>query len=487
LRLVREKHVPTAQVTTTSFRDPAGRIAILDKRVFRIVAPDGQANLEAYLKSPTVQAQVQQGHVVSTRVLGREEGRYVLDALGMNGEADGWMVLEHEAISFPSFAYEWPAEMLAASGRLTLNLAEALLPEGLGVKDATPYNVLFRGPDPVFVDVLSIEPRRTSDPLWLPCAQFERTVLLPLMSNKYLHQRLNAIFLTRRDGLEPEEVYDWMRPTQRLQSPFLTSVSIPKWLTKKALANEDRLYSGRTESPEKVNFILNSLFRGLRKKLEKLVPGEQHSKWSEYTSTATHYSPGQADTKVQFVRDFLAEFRPTSVLDVGCNTGVFSRLAAEFASEVVSIDSDAVVVGKLWREAHKDRKNILPLVVDLTRPTPSLGWKNKENASFLERASGHFDAVMMLAVIHHMLVTERVPLSEIVDLAADLSHDLWLVEYVGTDDPMFRRLTRGRDHLHRELTPDFFENACRARFDLVRKQPIDGTGRTLYVWAKRAQ
>lgn len=477
--------MPTAEVTTTSFRDPAGRIAILDKRVYRIVAPDGQANLEAYLKSPTVQAQVEQGHVVATRVVAPDEGRYVLDALGIDSEADRWMVLEHEAVSFPSFAYEWPAEMLAASGRLTLNLAEALLLEGLGVKDATPYNVLFRGPDPVFVDVLSIEPRRASDPLWLPYAQFQRTILLPLMSNKYLRQPLNAIFLTRRDGLEPEEVYDWTRPGQRLQSPFLTSVSIPKWLTKKALAQEDRLYSGRAESPEKVNFILSSLFRGLGKKLEKLVPGEQHSKWSEYTSTATHYSPDQADTKLQFVRDFIAEFRPSSVLDVGCNTGVFSRVAAEIASEVVSIDSDAVVVGKVWREARRDRKNILPLVVDLTRPTPGVGWKNKENASFLDRASGHFDAVMMLAVIHHMLVTERVPLAEIVDLAAELSRDLWLVEYVGTDDPMFRRLTRGRDHLHRELTPEFFENTCRTKFDLVRKYPIEGTGRILYVWAKR--
>lgn len=482
-----EKHVPTAQLTTTSFRDPAGRIAILDKRVFRIVAPDGQANLEAYLKSAAVQAQVEKGQVVATRVLERDEGHNVLEVLGVDAEADRWMVLEHEAISFPSFAYEWPAEMLAASGRLTLDLAESLLPEGLGVKDATPYNVLFRGPDPVFVDVLSIEPRRASDPLWLPYAQFQRTVLLPLMSNKYLHQPLNAIFLTRRDGLEPEEVYDWARPTQRLRSPFLTSVSLPKWLTKKALAQEERLYSERTERPEKVNFILSSLFRGLRKKLDKLVPGEQHSKWSEYTSTATHYSPDQADTKLHFVRDFLAEFRPTSVLDVGCNTGVFSRLAADVASEVISIDSDAVVVGKLWREAHKDRTNILPLVVDLTRPTPSVGWKNKENASFLERARGHFDAVMMLAVIHHMLVTERVPLVEIVDLAAHLSRDLWLVEYVGTEDPMFRRLTRGRDHLHRELTPEFFEHTCRTRFDLVRKQPIEGTGRILYVWAKRTR
>jgi SAM-dependent methyltransferase len=479
-----KKNVSTTQVTT-SFRDPAGRVAILDNRVFRVVAPDGQPNLQAYLKSRTVKDLVDQGRIVSTRVLEPSEAGDVLHALGVPDDAGLWMALEHEAIAFPSFAYEWPAEMLAAAGRLTLDLAETLLPEGLGVKDATPYNVLFRGSEPVFVDVLSIEPRRATDPLWLPYAQFLRTFLLPLIANKYLHQPLNTIFITRRDGLEPEEVYNWTGPLRRMAPPFLTTVSIPKWLTKKALAQENKLYSQRSEGADKASFILRSQFRGLRKKLEAAEPDEQRSKWSNYTSTATHYSSSQADDKVHFVRDFLAEFRPATVLDVGCNTGVFSRLAAEVATEVVAVDSDPVVVGKVYRQARAKAINILPLVIDLARPTPSLGWWNGENPSFLQRAAGHFEAVMMLAVIHHMLVTERVPLDDIVSLAAHLTRDLWLVEYVATDDPMFRKLSRGRDQLHQDLNPEAFERACQTRFELIRKQPIAGTGRIMYVWGKR--
>jgi SAM-dependent methyltransferase len=479
--------VSTTQITTASFRDPAGRVAIVDNRVFRAVAPGGHPNLHAYLKSRTVKDLVDQGRIVSTRVLDQSEARDVLHVLGVFDDTGEWIALEHEAIAFPSFAYEWPAEMLAAAGRLTLDLAETLLPEGLGVKDATPYNVLFRGSEAVFVDVLSIESRRATDPLWLPYAQFVRTLLLPLIANKYLHQPLNTIFLTRRDGLEPEEVYEWTGLLQRLTPPFLTTVSIPKWLTKKALAQENRLYSPRSEGAQKANFILRSQFRNLRSKLDAAVPDKQHSKWSDYSSTATHYSSAQATAKLDFVRDFLWEFRPLTVLDVGCNTGVFSRLAAEVATEVVAIDSDPVVLGKVYRQAQAERKNILPLVVDLTRPTPSLGWWNSENPSFLERAAGHFEAVMMLAVIHHMLVTERVPLKDIVSLAAHLTRDLWLVEYVAPEDPMFRRLTRGREHLHQDLNPAVFECTCKACFDLIRRQPIDGTGRILYVWGKRRQ
>jgi SAM-dependent methyltransferase len=470
-----------------SFRDPAGRVVIAGNRVFRVVGSDGRENLHAYLKSATVQSLLKQRRIVSTRVLNDEEAAEALRTIGWISSSNDWVVLEHEQIAFPSFAYEWAPEMLAAAARLTLDIAEALLTEGLGVKDGTPYNVLFRGPEPVFVDVLSIEPRRPTDPVWLPYAQFMRTMLLPLLANQYLHQQLNAIFLTRRDGLEPEEVYEWTRLRHRLLPPFLATVSLPKWLAGKAQAQEEQLYKPRTDSPEKVNFILRSLFRRLRRTLDRAAEEQRNSKWSEYTSQATHYSSVQATAKLESVRDFLAEFRPASVLDVGCNTGVFSRMAAEVATEVVAIDSDSVVVGKLWARAQAERKNILPLVVDIARPTPSMGWRNKEYPSFLDRAIGHFDAVLMLAVIHHLLVSERVPLGDIVSLAADLSRDLWLVEFVDPEDPMFRRLTRGRGRLHRDLNAEVFENACQQRFHLVRKQPIDGTGRILYVWGKRCR
>lgn len=475
----------TCQARVLSFRDPAGRIAIFDNRVFRIVAPEGNANLEAYLSSPSIQAAVGQGSIVSTRRLEANESEEILDSLGLAGDAIPWIVLEHERIPFPSFAYEWPAEMLAASAQLTLDFADQLLSEGLGVKDATPYNILFRGAQPVFVDVLSIEPRRKTDPVWLPYAQFMRTFLLPLLAHKYLGQPLDSIFMTRRDGLEPEEVYEWASWWRRANPALFATVSFPKWLSGKAQAEHDRLYIQRTESPQKVNFILRSMFKRLRRSVKRALAEPKRSKWSEYVSQATHYSSQQANIKAEGVKKFLRDFRPASVLDVGCNTGVFSFMAADVAKEVVAIDSDASVVGRVWRQAQEQHPNVLPLKVDLARPTPSVGWRNGENPSFLERAAGHFEAVMMLAVIHHMLVSERVPLQDICSLAADLTRDLWLVEYVAPDDPMFVKLTRGREHLHSGLNPLIFETACSKQFALISKDPIPGSGRILYVWRKR--
>jgi hypothetical protein len=138
----------------------------------------------------------------------------------------GEAIFEHDRIPFPSFPYEWAPEMLHAAAMLTLDLALDLLPEALGLKDATPYNVLFRGPHPVFVDILSLERRDPADPTWLPYAQFVRTFLLPLAANRHFGLALDQLLFTRRDGLEPEGVYRWLGPLQRVRPPFLSLVSL---------------------------------------------------------------------------------------------------------------------------------------------------------------------------------------------------------------------------------------------------------------------
>jgi SAM-dependent methyltransferase len=188
--------------------------------------------------------------------------------------------------------------------------------------------------------------------------------------------------------------------------------------------------------------------------------------------------------KHRFVEAALAEFAPKDVLDVGSDTGHFSRMAAKSGASVVAVDYDPVVTGRVWQAAERDGLDILPLVVDLTRPTPGTGWMNRENASFLDRARGSFDLVLMLAVIHHMLVTERVPLGEIFQLASELTRDLALIEFIAPEDSMFRRLTRGRDHLHAGLTNEVFENIFRAHFEPVRVTRIEGTSRWLYLLRK---
>jgi ribosomal protein L11 methylase PrmA len=474
----------------SSFRDPSGRVVLYRDRVLRIVNPAGLSDLTAFLSSSAGAKLVQDGLVIGTSQLSDEETRVVFSDpsfAGLTSHGEAATVFEHDRVAFPSYPYEWPAEMLFSAGQLTLDLAQRLLAGGFGLKDGTPYNVLFRGSRPVFVDVLSFERRDPGDSLWLPYAQFVRTFLLPLLAAKHFGLPPAHTLLTRRDGLEPEEVYRWLSPGQKLSPAFLSLVSMPCWLASKYEQKSETIHkTDRSMDPEKARFILEHLLKGTARKLSKVSPREGgKSVWTEYMGSNNNYSTGHFAAKETFVRDAVDEFRPKRVLDVGCNTGHFSEIAAGAGAEVVALDYDPIVLGEVWRRAEAARLNILPLNVNLCRPTPGTGWRNEECPAFLDRARGAFDCVLMLAVIHHMLVTERVPLPEIIDMAAEITRDLVIVEFVGPEDSMFRRIARGRDHLHADLNIEVFEQACGRRFEIVRQQHLPETHRWLYLLRRR--
>ncbi len=479
------------QSLAVSFRDPGGSLFPLDARILRVVNAIGAPDLDAFFQSAAARELVSARRIVGTQRLTGEEAQHLLDDPRVRQLYDGisgQMLVEHERIDFPSFPYEWPPEMLHAAGALTLEVAQALLRDGLGLKDATPYNVLFRGPEPVFIDVLSFERRDAGDPTWLPYGQFVRTFLLPLLANRHFGIALDQILTTRRDGLEPEEVYRWSTPLQRMRPGFLSLVTMPTWLGAKQSADDQKIYQKkRLSDPEKARYILSSILKGLRRSLNRLEPKTgSTSSWTGYMDTNNNYSAEHFAAKERFVAEALAEFSPRRVLDAGCNTGHFSALAARAGASVLAIDYDPVVLGPVWRQARAEKLDILPLVVNLTRPTPGTGWRNRECSSFLDRARGHFDAVLMLAVIHHMLVTERVPLPDILELAAELTKDILIVEFIAPQDSMFQRLTRGREELHKDLTRQTFENLCRERFAIVRMQHVESSSRWLYLLRKSA-
>jgi SAM-dependent methyltransferase len=459
--------------TPGSFRDPAGSVFRWQDRIVRSVHPDSIEEFEAFLATQTARAAVESGALVSTQ---RIEP----------------LLFEHERIPFPSFPYEWPPEMLYAAGARTLELALAALHESFGLKDATPYNVLFRGANPVFVDLSSFERRDPRNTTWMAYAQFVRTFLIPLLANRYFGMPLRDTLGSHRDGLEPETLYRWAGPWLRLKPPFLGLVSMPKWLAGSRHGDASSYQPKLASSPEQGQYVLRHLLESCRRQLDSLRPrAGSKSTWSGYLDNKSLYSPAQFSEKETFVREALELARPSNVLDVGANEGHFSFLAARSGASVVAIDFDPAVVGSIWRGAAAENLDVLPLVVDLARPSPATGWRNQECPSFLDRArgldgpNGRFDLVMMLAVAHHMLVTERIPLDDLLALAGELSREYVLIEFVAPEDPMFQRIVRGRDSLYSHLTPARFEAAAQARWDLVRSKRITGLHRWLYLYRQR--
>lgn len=458
-----------------SHRDPLGHVLVSKDRVLRVVDNSWRPLFDRLQSDPVAQALVNDGKLIESQLLSDTD---LASDKQVHAE-DAKFVLKHPRVDFPSFPYEWPWEMLQAAGELTLDLSAAFLEKDLKLKDATPFNVLFRGPNPVFIDILSFEEGALSDQVWRPEGQFTQTFLLPLLLARRFGLPSHSVFMSQREGLTPEEVYPLLGPLARLNPLCLWLVTLPTLLAGKA--KDPTLYRARPETnPEKALFLQKAVNRRLRKQLRRAQPGTGKSVWSEYEQTHS-YSDRAFDAKKDFVTRSIKQTAPRKVLDIGCNEGAFTIIAAESGASVVAIDYDPVVVGRVWRKARDRGLDILPLVQNLSTPSPALGWRLGEFPSFLDRARGHFDLVHMLAVIHHLLVTDRVPIDEIFDLVAEITTDHLIIEYVGPTDPMFKSIARGRDSLFNWYDREAFETAAQRRFTIVDSVSLPDADRAMYL------
>lgn len=465
---------PSQSTRKLSLRDPAGELHLFDGRLVRLVRDEGVSNLDIFLDAGALAPFRENGALIG----GQRIDPSTVSALFGNEKPAA--AIEHDLIPFASYPYEWPAEMLFQAGKLTLDLAKAGIAEGIGLKDAKPDNVMFRGPAPVFIDALSFEKRTPGDPIWRAEAQFIRTFLLPLLAHREAGLSINELLLNRGDGLEPEEVYRLLGPIRRLAPGNLGLVTLPAKLSR--FADSSGIYRQHVlPSDEKARFIMGRTLARMSRNLRRVAPkAGRSSGWSDYMDTSS-YSEADFAQKEAFITAAVNEIKPQTVLDVGCNTGHFSRILATGGASVVAVDLDPVVAGEAWRQAKSENLDILTLVQNLSQPSPGTGWRNKERASFLSRAQKRFDAVVMLAVVHHMMVSDGIPLSEILALASEMTKDAVVIEFIAREDTQFQRIVRGRDDLYGDYDRDAFEAACQERFEIQRREAPDGATRALYL------
>lgn len=452
-----------AEFPLATFRDPAGSLRFVGDRVLRRVrAGHGEAAL-GFLRSPLAQQWVEQGRLIETEFV---------------SEPDGGWTLEHPRVFFPSYPWEWAPSAWSAAAELTLDLCEALLEQGLILKDATPLNILFQGTQPVFVDVLSVEARDPQSPLWLAYGQFVRTFLLPLAAWRFLGWPL-AASMQKRDGYEPADLAPCLGRWQRWREPFRSLVTLPLMLEKNGGAAASRQAQAR-QTPEAALAVLKRNLQGLRQHLRRLDGKPRASRWSDYPESANHYRNEDHEKKRRFVRDALQAARPRHVLDLGANTGVYSQIAAECGAQVVAWDTDLGATEKHWSEARRLHLGVTPLLVNPARPTPATGWRNGESLALLDRTQGRFDCVLMLGLIHHLLLAEQIPLEEIARLLRDLTTSWAVVEWVPASDPRFVDLLRGRDELYGHLDEAAFARAVEPHFTVVLREALPN-GRVLFA------
>jgi SAM-dependent methyltransferase len=452
---------------SATFRDPAGSLSFEDDLVIRRIGADSRLDVLDFLESPFCRVLQERGDLIAAAI---DDSRSGLSLL-------------HPRIPIPTYPWEWTPSQWFKAAELTLDLCLEALEAGWILKDATPLNVLFINARPVFVDILSFERRNPKSSIWLAYGQYVRTFLLPLLMNRMLNWPLE-LSLFKRDGYEPADCYAALGWGHRLSRDAFWPVTLPTILDRrKAADTAARRRPTRAVDPEVATAVLTRTLNNLRVRTHRAMPKGHVSGWSEYKGTLTHYTAEQSRQKFEWVRQTLASSRPARVLDIGANTGEFSKLAAEMGAEVTALERDMTSADQIFQMARQRSLAIQTIHADIARPTPGVGWQNGESVALLPRLEGQFDLVLMLAVIHHLVLMEQIPLPAILALCHRLTQRFLVIEWVPVEDPMYQSLMRGRDTLYGSLTEADLLTACDGRFRVLNRNALEN-GRILFLFEK---
>lgn len=387
--------------------------------------------------------------------------------------------LRHRRLGTVNYPYEWSTTMLRDAALLQLEVTRRALLEGFISKDATSFNVVFEGSRPVFIDVGSFERLRGGEP-WAGYRQFCELFLNPLVLQSVVGVPFQPWLRGAPDGIAPSELAPLLRGRHRLNRRLMVHVGLHARAEQRyADSDAERDVRGDLRRAGFGPKVLLAQLDNLERTVGSLENGDSSSTWSDYSDRA-HYDDADLGTKETVVRSAVEQLGPATVLDLGANDGRFSQLAVDHgARRAVAVDSDHLVVDRLYRRLRdKDERRILPLVIDLTDPSPGLGWRNRERAPFIARVRP--DLVLCLAVVHHLALTDNVPFEMIVELLADFDAPV-VVEFPLRDDPMAARLlARKRAGLFDHYDAPSWEAALGRRFEVTERTVLPSGRRVLY-------
>lgn len=460
-----------------SFRDPSGYVFERAGRIYRAIDAATYQTLRALHEAKVLSQLIERQLVVGTRFVTDEDEIGALAAEHPNVSH----FLAHDRIAPITYPYEWSLSMLADAALHTLELQMRLLESGFSLKDATAYNIQFRAGRPVFIDLPSIERPARLD-VWYALGQFAQMFTFPLLLCRYRGWDLRSYFLGSIGGRDVEQTARALGRIEKWLPRNLLDVTLPLLLHRRAeaKAGSERAVLEKPNQNYKVQ-LLN--LERLRNKIRKLAAGyKPHGVWADYTQTCS-YDDQAEQAKKALVQEYLRIVQPARVLDMGCNTGAYSYLAAAAGASVIAADADHDAVELLYRRLKAEPAPIAPMVLDLSNPSPAIGYRNAERPSFFERLD--VDCVLALALLHHLHVSGNLSIPAIRDQFAEMTAAHLILEFVPTDDVMFQKLMKFRVDLYHGLTLEGCRNIFAEHFTILREDPIAHSPRTLLLMKKK--
>jgi len=458
----------TWQAVPGSYRDPSGFVYTRDGILYRQVNLDFQRQFEAFIASGLYDRLTGEGLLVPHEDVGLEHA----------ASSEACAVLRPKRVPFISYPYEWSFGQLRDAALLTLTIQERALEQGFTLRDSSAFNVQFQDGRPIFIDTLSFEPREEGSP-WVAYKQFCEHFLVPLTLMSRVDIRCGSLLRNYLDGI-PLDLGSRLLP-RRSWASLGTALHIhlhARAQGRYSGAAQPAVSRGRRLSRD----ALLRLIRNLESAVRGLSWKPSGTEWADYTSD-NNYSDSAARSKRESVIAFLRGSGARLVWDLGANTGEYSRAARELVPQVVAFDLDPAAVERNYRRVRQENQaGILPLLLDLTNPSPGQGWAGCERLSLEER--GPADAVLALALVHHLAIGHNLPLDHIAAYLSRLGHVL-IIEFVPKTDSQVQRLLVSRPDIFPLYTKEGFETAFSRHYEIESTTPVADSQRWLYCMRAR--
>ncbi len=450
------------KIESSSFRDPSGFIFNKSQKFFRQINQSYKEEYDYLMNSGLYEKLVSEKLLVSHKEV-------TMDSLLPEKL---YKIIEPDQIPFISYPYEWSFSQLKFAALTTLKIEKMALKFGMTLKDASAYNIQFINSQPIFIDTLSFEKYHEGEG-WKAYKQFCQHFLGPLALMSHTDIRLNQLFQIYIDGI-PVDLSSKLLPIKtRFMFSLLSHIHLhaksQKYYEKKQIKNKKIKMNKRS---------FEGLIESLNSSIKKINWKPKGTEWGNYYSE-TNYSDKSFIEKKQIISKMIDEINPTKVWDLGANTGFFSRISSDREIFTVSFDIDPAAVEKNFLQSfEKKETNLLPLLLDLTNPSSNLGWANEERGSVISR--GPTDLILALALIHHLAISNNIPLQKIAEFFKSNSKFL-IIEFIPKSDSQVQKLLSTRKDIFDEYTQEQFENCFKIYFTIKKTVLIVNSKRIIYL------
>lgn len=440
----------------SSFRDPAGHVFTDNGEFFREVTPAGWEDYCCLRRSELDRELLRNGLLVPFEEI---------------EQTPQSAILHLQKLSWISYPYEWCFDQLRDAALLTLEVLRTSLRHGMILKDASAYNIAFRGAMPVFIDHGSFAVYREDQP-WQGYRQFVMHFLGPLLLLRR-DDRFRALLRSNLDGLDLDFIAENLPWSGYLRLPELLHVHLHAKFQRKYA---DSHHAATPKEPKIGKNQLLWMIGRLYEFISSLKPPRLDTEWGDYYND-TNYSSAAFIAKKALVADFLGAVMPERTIDLGANRGEFTMIAARYSNQTIAVDIDPVAIGTLYAALRAGKNSTVhPMLQDLNNPSPGLGLFNAERLSFFDRAKA--DAVLGLALAHHLRVGGNWPLERIAELFARLAPHA-LIEFVPREDSQFQRLLRSRPDIYHDWTLPNLIDSLKKYYRQIETSSIPESGRFL--------